>query len=519
LTPTTAQEPETLTMEDLLREDQNSIRALAHGDIVDGVVVRVDPDEVLVDIGAKSEGIISNRELSARGETPVTLNSGDQVKVYIIQPEDEHGNVVLSLRKARAEGIWQAVAEKESEGEILDAEVREQNKGGLIVNIMGLRGFLPSSQVARQFSGNLMELVGTKIPVKILEVNRKRNRLIVSQRAAQDEDRARQREELFEKLKVGDVITGKVSGVTSYGAFVNLGGADGLIHISELSWDRINNVSDVLTVGDELSVKVIKLDPELSRISLSLRQMSQDPWDTIEQQFPPGKAVPGIVTKTKKYGAFLQIADGVEGLLHISELSWDHVERTEDVLKVGEEVEVMVLSADKVRRRISLSLRQLHGGGPTGEGDEITPPSYDYPEDDDDDSDAVESPSPMAAALADAGVEGTTRQGVEHAVAAGRATAEEIVADNALADDAAAFDEVADDASDSDDEVAADEEAEVEADTEDHDDDVESELEAEVEEAADTEEAAAETPAAAADESEPATAPVSTEAAAAEPKA
>jgi small subunit ribosomal protein S1 len=389
LTSTTAQEPETLTMEDLLREDQNSIRALAHGDIVDGVVVRVDPDEVLVDIGAKSEGIISNRELSARGEQPVTLNSGDQVKVYIIQPEDEHGNVVLSLRKARAEGIWQAVAEKESEGEILDAEVREQNKGGLIVNIMGLRGFLPSSQVARQFSGNLMELVGTKIPVKILEVNRKRNRLIVSQRAAQDEDRARQREELFEKLKVGDLITGKVSGVTSYGAFVNLGGADGLIHISELSWDRINNVSDVLTVGDELNVKVIKLDPELSRISLSLRQMSQDPWDTIENQFPPGKAVPGIVTKTKKYGAFLQIADGVEGLLHISELSWDHVERTEDVLKVGEEVEVMVLSADKVRRRISLSLRQLHGGGPTGENGEIIAPSYDYPEDDDDDSAAV----------------------------------------------------------------------------------------------------------------------------------
>ena len=510
MTPTTAQEPETLTMEDLLREDQNSIRALAHGDIVDGVVVRVDPDEVLVDIGAKSEGIISNRELSARGETPVTLNSGDQVKVYIIQPEDEHGNVVLSLRKARAEGIWQAVAEKELEGEILDAEVREQNKGGLIVNIMGLRGFLPSSQVARQFSGNLMELVGTKIPVKILEVNRKRNRLIVSQRAAQDEDRARQREELFEKLKVGDVITGKVSGVTSYGAFVNLGGADGLIHISELSWDRINNVSDVLTVGDELSVKVIKLDPELSRISLSLRQMSQDPWDTIEQQFPPGKAVPGIVTKTKKYGAFLQIADGVEGLLHISELSWDHVERTEDVLKVGEEVEVMVLSADKVRRRISLSLRQLHGGGPTGEGDEITPPSYDYPEDDDDESDAVESPSPMATALADAGVEGTTRAGVEEAVASGHATAEQIVADNALADDAAAFDEVADDAADFDDEAVADEESEVEADTEDHDDDVESELEAEVEEASDAD--VAETLAAAPVETAPAAAADATKA-------
>jgi small subunit ribosomal protein S1 len=259
--------------------------------------------------------------------------------------------------------------------------------------------------VARQFSGNLMELVGTKIPVKILEVNRKRNRLIVSQRAAQDEDRARQREELFEKLQIGDVVTGKVSGLTSYGAFVNLGGADGLIHISELSWDRINNVSDMLNVGDEVRVKVIKLDPELSRISLSLRQMSDDPWDTIEDRFPAGKAVTGEVTKTKKYGAFLQIADGVEGLLHISELSWDHVERTEDVLKVGEVVEVMVLSADKVRRRISLSLRQLHGGGPV-EGDEpagtYEPPAYQIPDDVDDDEDDIVDEAAVEVAVPDA---------------------------------------------------------------------------------------------------------------------
>jgi small subunit ribosomal protein S1 len=408
---TQAPEDETLTMEDLLREmEETSIKALSYGDIVEGTVVRVDPDEVLVDIHAKSEGVISNRELSGRNEAAVELNNGDVVKVYVLQPEDEEGRVVLSLRKARAESIWQAVAEKESEGEILDAEVREQNKGGLIVNIMGLRGFLPSSQVARQFSGNLMELVGTKIPVKILEVNRKRNRLIVSQRAAQDEDRARQREELFEKLKVGDLISGKVSGLTSYGAFVNLGGADGLIHISELSWDRINNVSDMLTVGDEVNVKVIKLDPELSRISLSLRQMSDDPWDTIEDRFPPGKLVEGEVTKTKKYGAFLQIADGVEGLLHISELSWDHVERTEDVLKVGENVKVMVLSADKSRRRISLSLRQLHGGGPPeGATGEYVPPTYDFGDEDEDGGEpqtvAAASETPVAAAEPEADAE------------------------------------------------------------------------------------------------------------------
>ena len=427
------EEREPLTMEELLRAEETSVRALAYGDIVEGTVVRVDPDEVLVDIGAKSEGVISNRELSGRNEAAVTLEPGEVIKVYVLQPEDDEGRVILSLRKARAESIWQAVAQKESEGEILDAEVREQNKGGLIVNLMGLRGFLPSSQVARQFSGNLMELVGTKIPVKILEVNRKRNRLIVSQRAAQDEDRARQREELFEKLKVGDLITGKVSGLTSYGAFVNLGGADGLIHISELSWDRINNVSDMLSVGDEVRVKVIKLDPELSRISLSLRQLSEDPWDTIEDRFPPGKVVEGEVTKTKKYGAFLQIADGVEGLLHISELSWDHVERTEDVLKVGEQVKVMVLSADRSRRRISLSLRQLHGGGPEGPG-EYVPPSYDFGgEDAADGTSAAEGSvgAAVASALATAAEQGAveTEVGAEAEVPAAEAEGAEPVAE------------------------------------------------------------------------------------------
>ncbi|MGH7759148.1 MAG: 30S ribosomal protein S1, partial [Candidatus Dormibacteria bacterium] len=265
----TAAPPEGLatfsSMEEYLLNSAESIRTLAYGDIVDGTVVRVDPDEVLVDIGAKSEGVISNRELSGRAEDAVVLNPGDQIKVYVLNPENDDGNVVLSLRKARAEGIWAKAAEKESSGEGVEAEVKEQNKGGLIVNIMGLRGFLPSSQVARTHSGNLMDLVGQQIVVKILEVNRKRSRLIVSQRAAQDEDRARQREELFERLNVGDVVTGKVSGLTSYGAFVNLGGADGLIHISELSWDRVSNVSDMLAVGDEVTVKVIKLDPELSR--------------------------------------------------------------------------------------------------------------------------------------------------------------------------------------------------------------------------------------------------------------
>jgi ribosomal protein S1 len=346
-------------MEDYLFLEEEAFKTPSPGDIVDGVVVRVDADEVLVDIGSKAEGVISSKELGFRGEADVDLTPGDEIKVYILQPENDEGNVVLSLRRARAETTWLTAAEKQVSGDVMEAEVREQNKGGLIVNVLGLRGFLPSSQVARAYAGNLEQLVGQRVPVKILEVNRKRNRLIVSQKAAEDEDRARRREDLFSRLGVGDVVTGTVSGLTSYGAFVDIGGADGLIHISELSWDRVSKVTDVLQLGDEVTVKVIKLDPDQSRISLSLRQLQQDPWERLIQSFPVGSIVPGLVTKTKKYGAFLQIVPGIEGLLHISELSWDHVDKTEDVLKVGEEVQVKVIGIDTARRRISLSLKQL----------------------------------------------------------------------------------------------------------------------------------------------------------------
>jgi small subunit ribosomal protein S1 len=364
-------------MEEFLNQEEASSKRIAHGDIIDGVVVRVDPDEVLVDVGSKSEGVISSRELGTKEAGTPDLQSGDHIKVFVLQPENEDGNVVLSLRRARAESVWIKAQDKQVSGEMMDAEVREQNKGGLIVNILGLRGFLPTSQVSRSYSSNLQELVGQRIGVKILEVNRKRNRLIVSQKAAFDEDRARQRGELFERLKVGDEIEGKVSGLTTYGAFVNLGAADGLIHISELSWDRVANVGDVLQVGQDLKVKVIKLDPESSRISLSLRQLGQDPWDHIEKRFPPGAIVEGEVTKIKKYGAFLQIGDGIEGLLHISELAWEHVEHTEDVIQVGQKLRVRVLQADRTRRRISLSLKQAEE--PAGEGRPEDTEVSDYP--------------------------------------------------------------------------------------------------------------------------------------------
>ena len=350
-----------MTMEDFLRADEDAFGTPKHGDIVDGVVVRVDADEVLVDIGAKAEGIISGKELGFRGDPDLELSPGDVIKVYVLQPENEEGNVVLSRRRALAETTWLTAAEKQESGEVIEAEVREQNKGGLIVNVLGLRGFLPSSQVGRAAAGNLDVLVGQRISVKVLEVNRKRNRLIVSQKAAEDEDRARRREDLFSRIQVGDIVSGAVSGLTSYGAFVDIGGADGLIHISELSWDRVSRVTDVLQLGEQVQVKVIKLDPDQNRISLSLRQLQQDPWERFVQSIPTGSILTGTVTKTKKYGAFLQVMPGIEGLLHISELSWDHVDKTEDVLKVGEEVQVKVIGVDTARRRVSLSLKQLAG--------------------------------------------------------------------------------------------------------------------------------------------------------------
>ena len=372
-----------MTMEDYLHFEEEAFKTPNHGDIVDGIVVRVDPDEVLVDIGAKAEGVISSKELGLRGDVDSELEPGDQIKVYVLQPENEEGNVVLSLRRARAETTWIVAAEKQTDGTVIDADVREQNKGGLIVNILGLRGFLPSSQVARAYAGSLESLVGKRIPVKILEVNRKRNRLIVSQKAAEDEDRARKREELFSRLQTGGTVKGTVSGITSYGAFVDIGGADGLIHISELSWDRVSKVTDVLQLGEEVTVKVIKLDPEQTRISLSLRQLQQDPWERLVQSMPVGSIVEGQVTKTKKYGAFLQIMPGIEGLLHISELSWDHVERTEDVLKVGETVQVKVIGIDTARRRISLSLKQLSAPPASFAGPRAEHRSDEYPEVDD----------------------------------------------------------------------------------------------------------------------------------------
>jgi ribosomal protein S1 len=374
---TQEKESPALTMEDYFRLEEEAFKTPSPGDIVDGVVVRVDPDEVLVDIGSKAEGVISSKELGFRGDAGTELEPGDQIKVYVLQPENEEGNVVLSLRRARAETTWLTAAEKQETGDVMEAEVREQNKGGLIVNVLGLRGFLPSSQVARAYAGNLDQLVSQRIPVKILEVNRKRNRLIVSQKAAEDEDRARRREDLFARLQVGDEVGGTVSGLTSYGAFVDIGGADGLIHISELSWDRVTRVTDVLQPGDDVKVKVIKLDTDQNRISLSLRQLQQDPWERLLQTIPVGSIVEGTVTKTKKYGAFLQVIPGIEGLLHISELSWDHVDKTEDVVKVGDKVQVKVIGIDPARRRVSLSLKQL-SGTPVGYVSSADKRPYDY---------------------------------------------------------------------------------------------------------------------------------------------
>src|SRR5258708_2504549 len=322
-----------MTMEDYLHYDQEAFKTPNHGDIVDGIVVRVDADEVLVDIGAKAEGVISSKELGMRGDVDsVGLEPGDQIKVYVLQPENEEGNVVLSLRRARAETTWIVAAEKQADGSVIEADVREQNKGGLIVNILGLRGFLPSSQVARAYAGSLEALGSQRIPVKMLEVNRKRK-------------------ELGSRRQTGATVKGTVSGITSYGAFVDIGGADGLIQISELSWDRVSKVTDVLQLGEEVTVKVIKLDPEQTRISLSLRQLQQDPWERLVQSMPIGPILAGEGPQNQKKSAVPQILHGIQGLFPISQLASAHLAQPEAALRASSQPGHRAIGAADVRIR------------------------------------------------------------------------------------------------------------------------------------------------------------------------
>jgi small subunit ribosomal protein S1 len=365
--------PEPETMEELLAEQSEDIKSFKHGDVVEGKVVRIDKDEILVDIGAKSEGVVSNRELYGRNtETAPQLAMGDTVLVYVLQPESPEGHAVLSLRRAGLERKWRSMQELFDEGTIIEAPVIDHNKGGLIVDC-GIRGFVPISQIvdfprrpqneqprdaAQEIAEKLQPYVGRKLRLKILEVNRKANRLILSEKVALFEERREKRDELFSSLEVGQKVTGTVRSIAPFGIFIDLGGIDGLVHKSELSWNKVNNPEAGYNVGDEVEAEVIDINHERGRISLSIRRLQPDPWESTVADFKVGDLIDGTVTKLVNFGAFVRVRDGLEGLIHISELSHQRVAHPGDVVHEGQVLKLKIISLDSDRHRLGLSLKQ-----------------------------------------------------------------------------------------------------------------------------------------------------------------
>ena len=365
--------PEPSTMAELLAEQDADIRSFKHGDVVEGTVVRIDRDEILVDIGAKSEGVVSNRELYGRNaESAPTLAIGDTVLVYVLQPESPEGHAVLSLRRAGLERKWRAMQEQFEAGVIIEAPVIDHNKGGLIVDC-GIRGFVPISQIvdfprrpqneqprdaAQEIAEKLQPYVGRRLRLKILEVNRKANRLILSEKVALYEERREKRDELFSSLQVGQKVTGSVRSIAPFGVFIDLGGIDGLVHKSELSWNKVNNPEAGYKVGDEVEAEVIDINHERGRISLSIRRLQPDPWHSTVADFRVGDVIDGTVTKLVNFGAFVRVRDGLEGLIHISELSHQRVAHPGDVVREGQTLKLKIISLDSERHRLGLSLKQ-----------------------------------------------------------------------------------------------------------------------------------------------------------------
>src|SRR6266516_1019611 len=356
-------------MEALLAASTTPIN-LKRGDVVEGVIVRIDQDEILVDIGLKSEGVLSTKELPASGYGSFSeLHLNDKVLVYVIQPESSEGHAVLSLKRANTERQWRIAEEQYKNGELLKAKVIDYNKGGLIVDVAGIRGFVPISQIlnlkreevasggeSQETAAKLQSMKDKELQLKIIEINRARNRLILSERLAVQEWRQRRREELLDELKPGEVRKGVVSNLANFGAFVDLGGADGLVHISQLAWRRVNHPSAVLHVGQEVEVQVLSVDKEKKKNALSIKRAEVDPWTTVEQRYTPGQVVTGVITKIAPFGAFARIEDGIEGLIHLSELTPGVDPKT--ILHEGAQLQLRILRIDAERRRLGLSLRQ-----------------------------------------------------------------------------------------------------------------------------------------------------------------
>ena len=344
--------------DDEMEKSLNDLPAFDEGDLVTGTVASIGRDEVLVDLHSKSEGVIPVRELSIRKDiNPADIVAlGDTVEAQVVQKEDKEGRMVLSKRRAEYERAWNRIEEKFNSGENVEGEVIEVVKGGLILDI-GLRGFLPASLVDLRRVKDLTSYLHTSIEARVIEMDRNRNNVVLSRRVVLEESRKAERSEILSKLKSGMRLKGTVSSIVDFGAFVDLGGIDGLIHISELSWNHVNHPSEVVKVGQEVEVEVLDVDLNRERISLGLKQTTEDPWRALVKKYPVGAIVEGSVTKLVTFGAFVDLGDGVEGLVHISEMAKSHVDQPSQVCTVGDTVQVKVMEIDLDRRRISLSMK------------------------------------------------------------------------------------------------------------------------------------------------------------------
>ncbi|WP_277451609.1 30S ribosomal protein S1 [Janibacter sp. DB-40] len=350
--------------EDLLAAIDATIKDFNDGDIVEGHIVKVDRDEVLLDIGYKTEGVIPSRELSIKHDVdPAEIVAvGDEVEALVLQKEDKEGRLILSKKRAQYERAWGTIEKIKEEDGVVTGTVIEVVKGGLILDI-GLRGFLPASLVEMRRVRDLQPYVGKEIEAKIIELDKNRNNVVLSRRAWLEQTQSEVRTTFLKELQKGQVRTGVVSSIVNFGAFVDLGGVDGLVHVSELSWKHIDHPSEVVEVGDEVTVEVLDVDMDRERVSLSLKATQEDPWQHFARTHAIGQVVPGKVTKLVPFGAFVRVEDGIEGLVHISELAERHVELPEQVVNVGQEIFVKVIDIDLERRRISLSLKQANEDG------------------------------------------------------------------------------------------------------------------------------------------------------------
>jgi small subunit ribosomal protein S1 len=332
------------------------------GDVVKGKVVRIDKDEVLVDIGYKSEGVIPSNELSIRKSVDPAeeVELGEEIDALVLTKEDSEGRLVLSKKRARFEKAWRRIEAAAESGEPVEGSVIEVVKGGLILDL-GVRGFLPASLVDIRRVHNLDEFLGQKLECKVIELNRSRNNVVLSRRAVLEEERKEVREQILGRLQPGQVVEGRISNIVDFGAFVDLDGIDGLIHISELSWSHVNHPSEVISIGDTVRIKVLDIDRDRQRISLGLKQTQEDPWQRVISTHRPGDVLEGTVTKVVAFGAFVEILPGVEGLVHISELADHHVESPNEVVEPGATLNVKILEIDEERRRLSLSIKRVEG--------------------------------------------------------------------------------------------------------------------------------------------------------------